>query len=195
MLDSPLYTWIALPVLIFCARIVDVSFGTFRIICISRGMKFFAAVVGFFEILVWLLAMGQIFRHLNNIACYIAYSAGFATGSFLGVYIAEKWASGKVIVRIITAREPSLLIEKLKTASYGVTRVKGEGAEGPVSILFSVVCRKNLSHLQEMIKQFSPRAFFTIEDIRCAKEGIFPAGSSVLSRSFMEMFKPQKKAK
>lgn len=158
-------------------------------------MKFFAAVVGFFEILVWLLAMGQIFKHLNNAACYVAYSAGFASGSFLGVYIAEKWTNGKVIVRIITSREPSSLIEQLKTASYGVTRVHGQGAEGPVSIIFSVVSRTSLEHLIGIVKQFHPRAFFTIEDIRCAKEGIFPGSSSVLSRTFMELFKPQRKAK
>ena len=88
--NTTFYTWVLLPFLIFLARIFDVTLGTLRVIFITRGMKYFSALVGFIEILIWLLAIGQIFKNLNNIACYVAYAGGFATGSFLGIYFAEK---------------------------------------------------------------------------------------------------------
>ena len=52
-----LYTWLVLPLLIFVARIADVSLGTVRVIFVSRGLKHLAPIVGFFEILIWLLAI------------------------------------------------------------------------------------------------------------------------------------------
>ena len=39
LFDAELFRWIGIPVLIFFARVVDVSLGTLRIIYISRGMK------------------------------------------------------------------------------------------------------------------------------------------------------------
>lgn len=79
--NSWVYTWIAIPSLIFVARVIDVSLGTVRVIFVSRGLKYLAPVVGFFEILIWLLAIGQIMRNLSNPACYIAYAGGFALGA------------------------------------------------------------------------------------------------------------------
>ena len=78
--NTALYTWVLLPFLIFSARIFDVTLGTLRVIFITRGMKYLSASVGFIEILIWLLAIGQIFKNLNNVACYMAYAGGFASG-------------------------------------------------------------------------------------------------------------------
>ena len=85
LLNSGFYAWLILPLLIFLARVADVSIGTIRLIFISRGLKYLAPVVGFFEILIWLLAIGQIMKNLSNPACYIAYAGGFAMGNFVGM--------------------------------------------------------------------------------------------------------------
>jgi uncharacterized protein YebE (UPF0316 family) len=90
--NSGVYTWIVLPVLIFVARITDVSLGTVRVIFVSRGLKYLAPLVGFFEVLIWLLAIGQIMKNLSNPVCYIAYAAGFGMGNYVGIRIAEKLA-------------------------------------------------------------------------------------------------------
>ena len=89
-LDFDVYAWIIIPFLIFLARVADVSIGTIRLIFISKGLKYLAPVVGFFEILIWLMAIGQIMKNLSNPICYIAYAGGFATGNFVGICIAEK---------------------------------------------------------------------------------------------------------
>lgn len=193
--DSAVYTWVILPLLIFSARIFDVTLGTFRIVFIARGMKYFSALVGFVEILIWLLAIGQIFKNLDNFACYIAYAGGFASGSFLGVYIAEKMAMGKAVLRIITAKDAAELIQWLKSENYGLTTLDAQGAEGPVKVIFSVVQKQEVPKIKKMIQQFNPNAFYSLEDVRYVSEGVFPARPSVISRNNLVMFRPHRKGK
>jgi uncharacterized protein YebE (UPF0316 family) len=91
---SVLYSWVVLPVLIFCARIIDVSVGTVRVILTSRGYRYAAPALGFIEVLIWLLAIGEIMKNLANPACYVAYAGGFATGNYVGIYINQRLSLG-----------------------------------------------------------------------------------------------------
>ena len=113
LVNSGFYTWFVIPALIFCARIIDVSMGTVRVIFVSRGFKYLAPVVGFFEILIWLLAIGQIMQNLSNPVCYIAYAGGFAMGNFVGIHIAEKLSLGLVMIRVITEKDAAPLVDFL----------------------------------------------------------------------------------
>lgn len=193
--DTAFYTWVLLPFLIFLARIVDVTLGTLRLIFITRGMKYLSALIGFLEILIWLLAIGQIFKNLNNVACYFAYAAGFASGSFLGIYFAERLSINKVIIRIITVRDANNLVEHLRKQHYGVTTLDAHGVEGPVTIVFSIIKRENLERVVEIVKRFDPQSFYSVEDVRFACEGIFPEQRSFLNVSMLEMFRPHRKSK
>lgn len=194
--ESPgLFTFVLLPLFIFCARIVDVTLGTFRIIFISRSMKYLSALVGFFEVFIWLLAIGQVFQNLTNILCYFAYAGGFAGGSFLGVFIAEKIAIGKVVLRIITSRDSSELVGLLKAKNYGVTTVDAQGALGTVKMVFSIIPRHSLPDVLDLVRRCNPKAFCSIEDVRSVSEGIFPRGAGIFSGSFAEGFRMQRKSK
>jgi uncharacterized protein YebE (UPF0316 family) len=84
-----IYAWVLLPLMIFFARVCDVSLGTVRIIFISKGIRYLAPFVGFFEILIWLLAISQIIQNLTNRYYYIFYAGGFACGTFAGIIIDE----------------------------------------------------------------------------------------------------------
>jgi uncharacterized protein YebE (UPF0316 family) len=112
--DSWVFTWIVLPILIFCARICDVSIGTLRVVFISRGNKYFAPIMGFFEVIIWLLAIGQIMEHLSNVLCYVAYGGGFAMGNYVGMRIEERLSMGQLVLRIITRADAARLIETLR---------------------------------------------------------------------------------
>lgn len=173
-LNSEIFIWGILPLLIFCARIIDVSIGTVRIIFISRGMKFIAPLLGFFEVIIWLIAIGQIMKNMNNIICYIAYGSGFAMGTYVGMLIEEKLAMGMLAVRIITAKEADALIESLKQARYGITVVDAEGSTGKVKLIFTIIKRKDLNNVAGIINEFDPASFYSVEEIRSATEGIFP---------------------
>ncbi len=173
-MNDTLMNWVLLPLLIFLARITDVSIGTMRIIFVSRGKREMSAILGFFEVLVWLLAIKQIFSNLNNPLCFLAYALGFATGNYIGMLIENKLAIGIQVVRIITRRDATPLINRFRKLGFGVTVVKGEGARGHVKLIFMVVPRKKIARIIHDIHSFNPKAFFSIEDIRSAEEGIFP---------------------
>src|SRR4030042_945426 len=144
LLDSQFYTWGVLPFLIFTARILDVSFGTVRVIFVSRGLKYLAALVGFFEVLIWVLTIGQIMKHLSNPLCYIAYAGGFAMGNFVGIGIAERLSLGIVLVRVVTQNDAQPLVDTLRSRDYGVTSVEGQGKSGRVKVVFTVVRRREV---------------------------------------------------
>ena len=103
--NTELFTWVILPLLIFLARILDVSIGTMRLIFVSKGMKYLAPILGFFEVIIWLLAISQIMQHLDNVLCYVAYGLGFAMGNYLGIVLEEKMSIGTVLIRVIPQKE------------------------------------------------------------------------------------------
>jgi uncharacterized protein YebE (UPF0316 family) len=117
-LQSGWFNYVILPFLIFLARICDVSIGTLRIIFVAKGNKLVAPILGFFEVLIWILAITRIIQNLDNPFCYLGYAAGFATGNYIGLRIEEKLAMGVVMLRIITLRPVPELIEKLNKAGY-----------------------------------------------------------------------------
>jgi len=190
-----LYTWLVLPLLIFTARIADVSLGTVRVIFISRGLKYLAPIVGFFEILIWLLAIGQIMANLSNPACYIAYAGGFAMGNYVGIAIAEKLSLGVVLIRIITKTDALALVEKLNEQGYGVTSVDGHGSRGQVKVVFTVVARREVRDIVGLIKKFNPQAFYSIEEVGYVEKGIFPLRKTERDSSLMRLFRSLRKGK
>ena len=173
--NSAFYAWLVLPFLIFLARVADVSIGTVRLIFISRGLKYLAPIVGFFEILIWLLAIGQIMKNLSNPACYIAYAGGFAMGNFVGLWIAERLSLGVVLIRVVTNKDATGLVGYLKSADYGVTIIDGQGATGQVKVVFTIVPRREVKRVVDLIKKFNPNAFYTVEEVGFAEKGILPS--------------------
>jgi len=171
--DSWFITWVLLPGLIFFARILDQSIGTLRLIFLSKGMKYIAPFLGFFEVIIWLVAVGQIMQHLDNWLCYVAYGAGFATGNYIGITLEEKLSIGTSIIRVILSNESPELIGALKSHNFGLTILDAEGAKGKVKILFSIIRRKEIPDFLITLHDHHPAAFYTIEDVRTAKEGVF----------------------
>ena len=130
-------------------------------------------MLGFFEVTIWLLAIGQIMQHLNNIMCYIAYGAGFAMGNYIGIVLEEKMSIGTVLIRVIPKLNTDKLIDFLREREFAVTTVDVEGMSGKVKMLLSIVNRKHTKEYIEAVNQFNPKAFYTIEDIGSVKEGYF----------------------
>jgi uncharacterized protein YebE (UPF0316 family) len=193
--SSGLFEWVILPLLIFSARICDVSLGTIRVIFISKGIKYLAPAIGFFEVIIWLLAIGQVMNNLTNVASYIAYGGGFAMGTFIGMLIEEKISLGLTSVRIITKEDPSQLVDCLRSRNYGVTIVDGEGATGQVKMVFSIIRRQDLSDVVDIIKKFNPGAFYSVEDVKSVTEGVFPDGRSRFLIPYSEALRFFRKSK
>ena len=168
------FIWVILPALIFLARVVDVSLQTIRIMAISRGIRWLAPLVGFFEVLIWLLAIGQIMKTVSHPVAYIAYAAGFATGTIIGQTIERRLTLGTVIVRVITPDDGSALCRQLHEKGFGFTAVPGHGAAGPVQIIFTVVRRQHLQHVLSLIGEVLPDAFYSIEEVASSRATVYP---------------------
>jgi len=177
------YAWIVLPTLIFLARIVDQSLGTLRIIFVSRSMRKFAALVGFFESLIWLVAISQIILNLGNWVSFIAFAGGFSLGNYVGIWLEGKLAMGMLCLRIITHEDAAELTEVLRENRYGATTVSATGKSGKVRLILTIIKRKDLNKVQRLVKQYNPNAFVSVEDVRSVHEGVFPEPApSFLSR-------------
>ncbi|MBN1790951.1 MAG: DUF2179 domain-containing protein [Bacteroidales bacterium] len=165
ILNSPYFDYLILPLFIFCLRICDVTLDTLRIIFMTKGFKYLAPIIGFFEILIWIVAITRIMQNLNSWVAYVAYAAGFATGNYVGMLVDEKLAIGHELIRVITRVDASEMVNALRTSGYGVTTVKAMGMQGEVGIVFIIANRKNQKHAIEIIQKHNPNAFFTIENV------------------------------
>ncbi|MEX2464025.1 MAG: DUF2179 domain-containing protein [Balneolaceae bacterium] len=154
------------PLFIFFARILDVSMGTIRIMFVSKGYRGKATMIGFVEVLIWIVIVAQIISNLDNWINYVAFAGGFAAGNFIGMSIEEKMKMGVQIFRIIVGEGSEALIAALKEDDFRVTSLDGEGKYGPVKVIFTVAKRKRWQHLSDILNKYAPNAFYSVEDVK-----------------------------
>jgi uncharacterized protein YebE (UPF0316 family) len=176
--DSNIFHWVVLPLLIFLARMCDVTLGTLRNVFISKGLRNVVPVLGFFEVTIWLISIRQIMKYLDNPLCYIAFAGGFAMGTYVGLFVEKRLAIGMQVLRVIINQNAQPLIDILQQANFGVTIIDGHGAKGPVKIILTIIKRKDIDFVRQLINQTNPQAFYSIEDIRVANQGVFPNHTS-----------------
>ena len=114
-------------------------------------------------------------------------------GTYVGLRIERRLALGIQVMRIITNQESTTLINALREARFGVTLLDGQGARGPVKIILTIIKRKDYEMVTELIKQHSPQAFYSIEDIRAASQGgVFPGSKGKGKMDYIRNVLPQK---
>jgi uncharacterized protein YebE (UPF0316 family) len=161
--------------LIFCLRILDVSVGTLRVMYMVRGDRKKAVPLAFFESLVWVFAISRIMKEIDNTTNMIAFAAGFAAGTMVGMTL-ERWiASGFVLMRVISDVGKEKLAAEVRAAGFGVTVVSGHGREGEQEILFIVALRRRAQELLNLIRRVDEGAFVTIDPVQKAMGGYLPA--------------------
>ena len=185
------YDWVIFPLIIFVARMTDVTLGTLRSVLASKGKKKIVPFIGFFEVLIWLLAISSILNNLHNFASYFAWAGGYATGIYLGLVIEEKLAIGNQVMRIITQHDCEDLIEHIKRANFGLTVLNGQGARGPVKLIFIVLKRKEVDNIINLIDIYNPNAFYSVEDIKEANQIRY--SNMYSSNTFLKRLFPRRK--
>ena len=171
--DFDYYNYVLLPLGIFLARTIDTSLGTLRIVLISRGARKAVRLVGFIEVLLWVIAIGQIIMNLNNWVGYLAWALGFTFGSMIGFKIEDKLAIGKHQLRIITSQPIDAFLEELKKLNQGYTVFDGMGANGPVKQVFCILNRQNNAEITKLIKEHIPLSFVSVSDVMATDSGVF----------------------
>ena len=158
---------------IFAAKIAHVSFGTIRIIYLTRGKAYAAAAVGFFEVIIYLIALNMVLQNIDRWQNILIYGLGFAAGNLVGSMIEEKIAIGYVNAQVVTIDECNGLEENLRDRGYGVTSMPCYGKEGPHRTLQVMLKRKELPDFLKEMKDYDPEAFITIYDTRKIMGGYF----------------------
>lgn len=160
-------------IFIFVARVLDVSMATVRMLMVVRGRRLQAAMIGFFEVMIYIVALGRVVNTLNNPVNLIVYALGFATGNFVGSLVEEKMALGNIAAQVITKLEVKDIVQDLRNQGFGVTVIEGMGKEGVKRILYLTLHRKDLSRLYKVIEGIDPDAFVIVQDARATRGGYF----------------------
>jgi uncharacterized protein YebE (UPF0316 family) len=184
----------SLPFYIFAAEVCVVTLSTMRTIFVARGMKFSAPLLGLFEVSIWLFAIGEVMKNLNDWHCAAAFAGGFTLGNFLGILLEEKLALGSVGVRMITHIDPSRLIDALRAADYGVTSIDARGATGPVQVIYTVIKRKELERVLQIARRFHPNVFYSVDELHTAAAGVAPLSRRRWNGLVPSLFKLQRAA-
>jgi uncharacterized protein YebE (UPF0316 family) len=151
------------PIIIMCMRICDMTIDTFRMILVVQGRKYYAALAGFFEILIWAFAIRMVFQHLDNIANLFGYATGYAIGNILGITIEQKVGLGFVQITIISKYFTDVIANKLREMKQGVTILPGEGGAGGVALIMAIVSRKYQREIIKVIESVDKEAFITVQ--------------------------------
>ncbi|HLU25904.1 MAG TPA: DUF5698 domain-containing protein [Longimicrobiales bacterium] len=159
------------PIVIFVLRIFDVSLQTLRVVLSVRNARLAVPIIGFFEVLIWIFAVGSAIRNLESGWHILGYAGGFACGSAVGLWIEEKLAIGLSSVRIISTHGGVELAEALRERGFGVTEFAGQGRDGPVEIVYTVLRRRQVPELLEEVDRWDPGAFVTVEEPRAIRKG------------------------
>ena len=161
--------------LIFFLRIGDMSLDTIRVLFVVRGRKRLAWILGFFQSMIFVIAISSVLAHLDNFLNALGYATGFATGNVVGMYIEERMAIGHILMTIISPSRGPLIAEQLRSAGFGVTEIPARGKDGMVTVLHCSVFRKDIDHVETVILEADPEAFVTSGDVRSVRRGFWRA--------------------
>ena len=159
------------PLLIFGLRIVDVSMATMRMLLLMRGQKRIVPLIGFFEVIIWIVAVGSAIRNLDSVWHVLGYASGFATGSLVGLWLEEKLAFGLASIQVISQHGGVELAEALRERGFGVTEFAGQGREGRVEVIQTVVLRRQIRDVIQEVDRWDPDAFVSVEEPRTIRRG------------------------
>ncbi|MBN1489469.1 MAG: hypothetical protein JXA69_06075 [Phycisphaerae bacterium] len=163
------------PMFIFLARLTDVSIGTLRTMCVVRGMRWLAPILGFFEITIWITAVSGVLTHLDHWYNILAYAGGFAAGNSLGILLEQKIAIGMQAIRLISKGRSAAVAEGLRLAGFVVTEITGHGNAGDVSLSIVVVPRRYTPVVLKVAHGVDPDVLSSIEDLRSATLHYYPS--------------------
>ncbi len=163
-------------ILIFVLRVCDMSLDTVRVLFVVRGKKKIAWILGFFQSLLFLFAITSVLDGiLQNPLKILGYTAGFATGNVVGMYIEERLAVGHIHLKIISPTRGQAVADALRDGGYAVTDVPARGKQGMVSMLLVDVLRKDIDRVEKIIMEYDNEAFITAEDVRPIRRGFWRA--------------------
>lgn len=161
--------------LIFGLRVLNNAIGTLRVALLARQERVFTTVLAFFEALVFAITVGNVVTDLSNVLNMGAYCVGFAVGSYVGLRLEARLITSYVSVNVVMKQGGHELAAKMREAGFGVTETHGEGYQGDVTMLRSVVLRRDAGRLIEFVNDQAPESFISVEEARAVQKGYIRA--------------------
>lgn len=141
---------------------------------VVQGRKVQAAMIGFFEVGVYVTILGKVVSSLDDPLNLLAYCFGFAAGNFVGITIENKIALGNLSAQIILKTSNNQeLVDQLRQNGFGVTIMEGQGIEGPREVLTVALNRKDLTKLKNLVDSVDQKAYITVNSISPIRGGYF----------------------
>lgn len=163
--------------IIFLARVTDVTLSTIRMLMVMQGRKTQAAIIGFFEICIYVTALSKVVNSLDNIGNLFAYAFGFACGTYVGMTIENRIALGNLSAQVVLKGDNNVeLVGALRESGFGVTVLEGQGREGNRKVLHLVINRKDLDKFKNIVYAYDDEAFITVSSIDPISGGYFSSG-------------------
>lgn len=164
----------ALYIIIFCAKIIEVSISTVRLVLINKGERVKGAILAFIEIMIWLIIVSSVLNNITEdpIKVFI-YAIAFSLGNFIGVTLESKLAVGLASIQVVVnAENGEVLADILREQGFGVTIIDGRGKnDNRKNLLFVQLKRKKIPEAVKLIKQTNPDAYITVNDIKSMMGG------------------------
>lgn len=164
--------------LIFALRIINTGIGTVRLVVVNRQQRLLAAVLAFFEALLFAITISSVATDLDNLMNLIAYCGGFSVGNYVGMVIERRFITSFMTVNVICSDRGHEIATALREHGYGVTETLGEGKDGTVTMLRSVVVNREVPRMLHLIRSAHAEAFVAVEEARAVHRGWVRAARS-----------------
>jgi uncharacterized protein YebE (UPF0316 family) len=159
--------------LIFLLRVGDMSLDTTRMLVVMRGRKRLAWVLGFFQSMIYVVAISSVLAHLDNPLNILGYAAGFATGNVFGMWLEDRMALGHIYLTVVSPALGTAVAERLRQEGYAITEIPARGRSGTVTVLHCNVHRRDVDKVQHLVEQADASAFITAQDVRTVRRGFW----------------------
>lgn len=158
---------------IFFCRIIDVSMSSYRTVIMVKGKSLAASCIAVVEGMIWFLIVREALNFtsenfMETIYIALAYSVGFAFGTFVGSWIASKYAGGMVQVQVVTTSKDDEMIKKIQEQGYALTILTSNATafSGEKYMLFSEIKNSQLTEYKELIQSLDPKAFVMVNETK-----------------------------
>jgi uncharacterized protein YebE (UPF0316 family) len=159
---------------IFFGKILEVSFGTLRIVLINRGERTIGSMIAILGITLWLIVASSVLVGFKtDFLKGIVYALAFACGNYIGSWLDELLAFGLSSMQVVL---PDLASAKeaeacLRAKGFGITTLDVHGRDDDRSMLIMTMQRKRLPQAISILEEHCNGAVVTVSDIKAQRGG------------------------
>lgn len=168
--------------ILFALRIANNAIGTVRLLMLAQQRRLLTAILGCFEALTFAITIAGVVTDLTNILNLAAYSLGFGVGAYLGMWLEARLFVSYMAVQVFTSAAGHDAADALRTAGFAVTETFGMGRDGRVSILRSVIVKRDVSRYLALAQKLDPDAFIEVDEARAIYQGWMRRPGSLAGR-------------